>query len=84
MWSYIINPFITALTLFYSVTGNIVISIVVFTVITRMLLYPLTVQQQKSMRAQQELQPEIKKLQEKYKNDREKLAQEQMKLMQER
>ncbi|MEM6283309.1 MAG: YidC/Oxa1 family membrane protein insertase [Chloroflexota bacterium] len=84
MWSYIINPFITALTLFYSVTGSIVLSIVVFTVVTRMLLYPLTVQQQKSMRAQQELQPEIKKLQEKYKNDREKLAQEQMKLMQER
>jgi len=84
MWSYIINPFITALALFYSFTGNIVLSIVVFTAITRMLLYPLTIQQQKSMKAQQELQPEIKKLQEKYKNDREALAQAQMKLMQEK
>lgn len=83
MWSYIINPFITALTLFYSFTGNIVLSIVVFTAITRMLLYPLTMQQQKSMKAQQKLQPKIKKLQEKYKNDREALAQAQMKLMQE-
>jgi YidC/Oxa1 family membrane protein insertase len=81
MWSYIINPFITALTLFYSVTGSIVVSIVVFTAVTRMLLYPLTIQQQKSMRAQQELQPEVKKLQEKYKNDREKLAAAQMELM---
>ncbi len=83
MWSYIINPFITALTLFYSVTGSIVLSIVVFTVVTRMLLYPLTLKQQSSMRKQQELQPKIKKLQEKYKNDREQLAQEQMKLFQE-
>ncbi len=83
MWSFIINPFITALTLFYSVTGNIVLSIVVFTVITRMLLYPLTLQQQKSMRRQQALQPKIKKLQEKYKNDREALGREQMKLFQE-
>jgi YidC/Oxa1 family membrane protein insertase len=83
MWSFIINPFITALTLFYSVTGNIVLSIVVFTVITRMLLYPLTLQQQKSMRRQQALQPKIKKLQEKYKNDKEALGREQMKLFQE-
>jgi YidC/Oxa1 family membrane protein insertase len=83
MWNLIINPFITALTLFYSVTGNIVLSIVVFTVVTRMLLYPLTLQQMRSMRKQQQLQPRIKKLQEKYKNDREKLAQEQMKIFQE-
>lgn len=83
MWSFIINPFITALTLFYSVTGSIVLSIVVFTVVTRMLLYPLTIQQQRSMRRQQALQPKIKELQEKYKNDREKLAQEQMQLFQE-
>jgi YidC/Oxa1 family membrane protein insertase len=83
MWSFIINPFITALTLFYSLTGSIVLSIVVFTVVTRMLLYPLTIQQQKSMKKQQALQPKIKKLQEKYKNDRDTLSQEQMKLFQE-
>lgn len=82
MWNLIIDPFITALTLFYSWTGSIVLSIVVFTVVTRMLLYPLTIQQQQSMRKQQALQPKIKALQEKYKNDREKLAQEQMQLFQ--
>ncbi len=83
MWSFILNPFITVLTLLYSVTGNIVLSIVVFTVIVRMLTYPLTIQQQRSSRAMQELQPKLKKLQEKHKNDREKLAQEQMALYQE-
>lgn len=83
MWDFIINPFVTALTLFYAVTGNIVLSIVAFTVVTRMLLYPLTIQQQNSMKKQQALQPKIKVLQEKYKNDRDKLAQEQMKLFQE-
>ncbi|MFZ4813591.1 MAG: YidC/Oxa1 family membrane protein insertase [Phototrophicaceae bacterium] len=83
MWDFVINPFITALTLFYSLTNNIVLSIVVFTVVTRMLLYPLTIQQQRSAQKQTALQPKLKKLQEKYKNDREKLSQEQMKLYQE-
>ena len=40
-------------------------------------------QQIKSSKAMQELQPKMKELQEKYKNDREKLAQEQMKLYKE-
>ncbi|MFZ4826330.1 MAG: YidC/Oxa1 family membrane protein insertase [Phototrophicaceae bacterium] len=83
MWDFIINPFVTALTLFYSWTGNIVFSIVVFTIVTRMLTYPMTVQQQRSTKKMQEIQPKLKKLQEKHKNDRDALAQEQMKLYQE-
>ena len=84
MWDLILNPFITLLTLLYSVLGqNIVLSIVVFTVLVRVAVLPLTAQQQRSSRKMQELQPELKKLQEKHKNDREKLAQEQMALYKE-
>lgn len=84
MWDIIINPFITILTALYSVLGqNIVLAIVVFTILVRVAILPLTAQQQRSAKRMQELQPELKKLQEKYKNDREKLAQEQMALYRE-
>ncbi len=84
MWDLILNPFVTLITLLYSMLGNnIVLAIVVFTILIRVLTYPLTIQQQRSMRAQQEVAPKLKKLQEKYKNDREKLAQEQMALYKE-
>lgn len=84
MWDLILNPFITLLTLLYSILGqNVVLAIVVFTVLIRIALLPLTAQQQRSTKRMQELQPELKKLQDKYKNDREKLAQEQMALYKE-
>jgi YidC/Oxa1 family membrane protein insertase len=84
MWDLILNPFITLLTFLYSVLNNdIVLAIVVFTILIRLLTYPLTIQQQRSAKAMQELQPKLKKLQEKHKNDREKLSQEQMQLYKE-
>lgn len=81
---FILNPFVTILTFLYSVFNqNMVLAIIVFTVLIRLLTYPLTAQQMKSSKVMQELQPELKKLQEKYKNDREKLAQEQMRMYRE-
>lgn len=78
MLDIIINPFITILLFLYQILGgNVVLAIVVFTILVRVATYPLTIKQQRSTKAMQELQPELKKLQEKYKNDRERLAQEQ-------
>src|SRR5690554_6094920 len=84
MFDLIINPFITILLFLYQVLGgNVVLAIVVFTVLVRLATYPLTLKQQRSAKAMQELQPELKKLQEKYKNDKERLAQAQMELYRE-
>ncbi len=58
-------------------------AIILFTLAVRVVTYPLNMQQIKSSKAMQELQPKMKELQEKYKNDREKLAQEQMRLYKE-
>lgn len=52
------------------------IAIIVLTVIIKMIFYPLTKKQVKSMKAMQELQPQLKKLQEKYKKDPKRLQQE--------
>lgn len=81
MLDFIVNPFITILLFLYRILGgNVVLSIVVFTVLVRLAIYPLTLKQQRSTKAMQELQPELKKLQEKHKNDRERLAQAQWEL----
>jgi YidC/Oxa1 family membrane protein insertase len=83
-WDLILNPFVTVITLLYSVFGNsAVLAIILFTILVRLVMYPLNAQQMRSSKAMQDLQPEMKKLQDKYKNDREKLAQEQMRLYRE-
>lgn len=86
MWDAIIlNPMMNALLFLYSLLGqNFAISIFVFTLLIRLITYPLTYQQQKGMKALQTLQQskDWQETQKKYAKDREKLAQEQMKLYQ--
>ncbi|KAB2904447.1 MAG: membrane protein insertase YidC [Anaerolineae bacterium] len=84
MLDLLINPFSTMLLLFYSLLGqNVFWAIVAFTVTIRMLILPMTLKQQRSLSAMQEIQPQLKELQEKYKNDRESLAQKQLELYRE-
>ncbi|HLF90245.1 MAG TPA: YidC/Oxa1 family membrane protein insertase [Anaerolineales bacterium] len=87
MWNLlIVDPMTNALLFIYSILGqNFGLAIIVFTLIVRLITYPLTARQTKSMQALQELQKSEKwqEMQKKYKDDREKLAQEQMKLYQE-
>lgn len=84
MLDIIVNPFITILLFLYRILGgNVVLTIIVFTILVRLVTYPLTIKSQRSSKVMQELQPELKKLQEKYKNDRERLAQAQWALYRE-
>lgn len=87
MWdTLIINPFINVLLLIYQWVGaNFGLAIIIFTIVVRLITYPLTNQQMKGTQKMQELQnsEKWKAIQKKYKDDREKLAQEQMKLYQE-
>ena len=55
---------------------NYVIAIIVLTVIIKTLLLPLAIKQIRSMKAMQEIQPEIQKVQKKYRNDPAMLRQE--------
>ena len=87
MWdTIIIQPFVNVLLLINSLVQNFGVSIILFTILIRLLTHPLTVKQFKSTKALQELQedPRYKKIQEKYKNDKDRFAQEQMKLYQEK
>ncbi len=55
---------------------NFGLTIIFFTLITKLLLFPLTLKSQKSSQEMSALQPEVKRIQEKYKNDKEKQNQE--------
>lgn len=86
MWdTLIINPMINTLLWIYGAVGSFGIAIIVFTILVRLLTYPLTAQQMRSAQGMQELQKSKKfqDLQKKYKDDKQKLQQEQLKLYQE-
>ena len=57
----------------FSWVGNYGWSIVVFTVLIRLVLLPLDIKSKKSMRAMNKIQPKVQALQKKYANDRDKL-----------
>ncbi len=63
-------------------TGNYGVAIILFTILIKTVLLPLTIKQQKSMLKTQKLQPLLMELQQKYANDKDKLNQETMKLYQ--
>ncbi len=89
LWAAFINFIAKSLVFFDKTLGSMGIpyafgfAIILFTVVVRLLTFPLNMQQIKSSKAMQELQPQLKALQDKHKGDREKLAQEQMTLYRE-
>ena len=53
----------------YGVVGNYGVAIIIVTVLMRIIIFPLTLKQEKSMKKMRELQPELEKIKEKYKDD---------------
>lgn len=72
----IANLFGYLLNFLYNTFNNYGIAIIVFSVILRIILIPVTIFQQKSMKKSAELQEKMKEIQKKYKNNPEKLNQE--------
>ncbi len=62
------------------VTGNYGWAIILFTILTRLLLWPLMNKQIHSMAKMQRLQPKMKRIQERFKDDRQQLQQRLMEL----
>ncbi len=86
-WNDFISIFVNVLLWIYSIIGqNFGIAIILFTILIRIVTWPLNAQQMKGAAAMQELQndKEWQAIQKKYAKDREKLAQEQMRIYRER
>lgn len=67
----------------YNIVQNYGWSIIIFTILIKLLLLPLQIKSQKGMKKQQKIQPIVAELQKKYANDKEKLQNEMMKLYKE-
>ena len=63
------SVFLNTLQKFSEITGNYGIAIILLTILVRVVILPLTIKQEKSMKKMREIQPEVDKLRTKYKDD---------------
>lgn len=80
MFEFFANIFGYLLQFLYTLVNNYGLAIILFTLIIKLLLLPLSIKQQKTMKKSSELQEKVKVMQFKYKNDPEKLNKEMMNL----
>lgn len=78
---YILTPVLgPVLRFIYNLVNNYGLAIILFSIVIKLILFPLSIKQYKSTAAMKKIQPELNKLQKKYGNDKEKLQKEQMAL----
>ncbi|WP_296865661.1 YidC/Oxa1 family membrane protein insertase [Thermosyntropha sp.] len=88
MWQSFVHWFTNFIEFMYGVTikiglPNYGLAIILMTIVIKLVLFPLTQKQLKSMRAMQELQPKLKYIQEKYQDDPQKMQAKVMELYKE-
>ena len=79
-FSFLTKPVSYAINWFYGYAGNFGLAIIAFTILMRLILFPLAQASFKSMAKMKKLQPEMQRLKETYPNDRQKMQQELMAL----
>ena len=80
MFEFLASLFGYLLSFLYNIINNYGIAIILFTVIIKLLLLPLSIKQQRTMKKSAKIQEKMKVIQFKYKNDPEKMNQEVMEL----
>jgi YidC/Oxa1 family membrane protein insertase len=85
IWSEgVIRPLLNALLFLYAYLGrNFIVAITAFTIVLRLITFPLQIKQIRSSRMMAALQPQMQELQKKYANDKERLVAEQQRLYRE-
>ncbi|HXH81804.1 MAG TPA: membrane protein insertase YidC [Candidatus Tectomicrobia bacterium] len=73
-------PILLLMNWVYDHVGNYGIAIILLTVLSKVLFYPLTVKSMRSMKAMQMLQPQVNALRNKYRSDPQRLQRETMEL----
>lgn len=80
MMDFFSNIFGYVLNIIYEIVKNYGLAIILFSILLKLLLLPLTIKQQKTLKKSQKLQVKLKEIQDKYSNNPEKLNQEMMDL----
>ena len=80
MFDFFANTFGYVLNLLYNLLNNYGLAIILFTILIKIILLPISIKQQRTMKKNAKLQEQMKSIQFKYKNDPEKMNQEIMSL----
>lgn len=83
IFGFVAKIMLKLINIFHKITANYGVSIILLTVATKIVVYPLTRKSFKSMKEMQKLQPQMKELQEKYRDDPKKLNKAMMRLYKE-
>ena len=83
MFQFFANIFGYVLNFIYNLVQNYGLAMILFTLVIKLLMLPLSIKQQRTMKKSAKLNEQMRVLQFKYKNDPEKLNQEMMKLYKE-
>lgn len=83
MFEFFANLFGYLLNFIYNLVNNYGLAMIIFAIVIKLCMLPLSIKQQKTMKKSAKLQEKMKVLQFKYKNDPEKLNQEMMSLYKE-
>ncbi len=78
MFDFFANLFGYVLNTIYSLVNNYGVAIIVFTILLKLIMLPISIKQQKTLKKTAKVQEKIKELQDKYKNDPVRLNQEMM------
>lgn len=82
-WQLLLDALGNVISWIYDFVPNYGVTIVLLTVLIRLVLLPLGIKQIKSMQAMQSIQPKVKDIQKKYKGNKQKQQEETMKLYRE-
>lgn len=80
MFSFFANMFGLFLNFLYGLVQNYGLAIIIFSVCIKLILFPISIKQQKTLKKSTKVQAKVKELQNKYSNNPEKLNQEIMEL----
>ena len=80
MFEFFANIFGYLLNILYNVVNNYGIAIIIFTIILKLVMLPISLKQQKTLKKNAKMQIKVKEIQEKYSNDQVRQSQELMDL----
>ena len=80
MFNWIANILGYLLNFIYNLVNNYGLSIIIFTILVKIIILPISIKQQKTMKKSAKIQSELKAIQEKYKNDQERANKEMISL----
>jgi YidC/Oxa1 family membrane protein insertase len=80
MFDFLAKPCLWLMNYLYAIIPNFGVAIIILTMLSKILLWPLGTKSYKSMSQMKKLQPLLQEIREKYKNDRKKMNEEVMRL----